>query len=206
VPDVTDSPKLGTKFQEALQLAQQLHRHHLRNSTDVPYVSHLLSVAALVLEDGGDEDEAIAALLHDALEDCSDQVSAEDLEHQFGSTVCGLVKGCTDTPPNFSGDQKPPWKRRKEKYIQHVREGGASRVSLADKVHNARSILRDHRLIGDEVFSRFSAAKADTLWYYQELALAYRSAGHAGFLMDELERVVAELMRRTAPAQVQNSA
>jgi GTP pyrophosphokinase len=158
-----------------------------------------MSVAALVMEDGGDEDEAIAALLHDALEDCADLVSGEDLEREYGPTVRRLVEGCTDTPPDFRGGIKSDSRERKEGYIARVRTGEASRVSLADKVHNARSILRDHRIMHDEVFLRFSASKDDTLRYYQELASAYRDAGHRGFLIDELERTVSEIISRAGP-------
>lgn len=99
MPDQAESPIPTERFQRALQQSLDLHRHHLRNSTTVPYFSHLMSVAALVMEDGGDEDEAIAALLHDALEDCADRVSGEELERDYGPTVGHLVEGCTDTPP-----------------------------------------------------------------------------------------------------------
>jgi (p)ppGpp synthase/HD superfamily hydrolase len=201
MPDHAEEPLLTDRFGDALELALRLHRHHLRKSTSVPYFSHLMSVAALVLEDGGSEDEAIAALLHDALEDCADQVSGDVLEQCFGRPVRLLVEACTDTPASHSGGEKPPWKQRKKFYIQHVRTGGATRVSLADKVHNARSILRDQRLIGDAVWDRFSASREDTLWYYQDLVQAYRTAGMTGFLMDEFERVVEEIVARSGPAR-----
>ena len=191
-----ESP-LGRAFDEALALSSQLHRHHMRKGTSVPYLSHLISVAALVLEDGGDEEEAIAGLLHDALEDCGDRISAEQIEEQFGSRVRELVEACTDTPPSFTGGKKPPWKSRKDAYLEHVASVDIPlRVSLADKVHNARSILRDHRMVGEAVWDRFSASKEDTLWYYRELAKAYRTAGAEGFLVDEFERTVHELEKR----------
>lgn len=199
MPDTTTDPLLTERFEEAFVLACDLHRFHCRNSTSVPYVSHLMSVAALVLEDGGDEDEAIAALLHDALEDCADRITARDIETRFGSRVREIVEACTDTPPEFTGGEKPAWKSRKKRYIEHVRTGKAPyRVSLADKVHNARSILRDHRVEGDAVWDRFRAEREDTLWYYRELADAYRAAGAGGYLIEELERTVRQLEERAA--------
>jgi (p)ppGpp synthase/HD superfamily hydrolase len=156
-----------------------------------------MSVAALVLEDGGDEDEAIAALLHDALEDCADVVSASDLEEQFGPRVRDLVIACTDTPPDYAGGRKPDWTTRKTAYIASIAHGDVPmRVSLADKVHNARSILRDHRTSGEAVWERFSATRAQTLWYYNALIDAYRSAGASGFLLDELERTIRAIETR----------
>jgi (p)ppGpp synthase/HD superfamily hydrolase len=185
---------LSLRFDAALSLASEIHRQHLRKGTTVPYVSHLLSVAALVLEDGGDEDEAIAALLHDALEDHPDRISAADIEAKFGSRVRDLVLACTDTPSDFVGGERPEWKTRKLAYLAHIRSGEVPwRVSLADKLHNARCILRDHRLVRDAIWERFTASKDETLWYYRSLAEAYRAAGADGFMIDELERVLAEL-------------
>lgn len=194
-----DSPEplLGPAFDRALALASQLHRNQTRKGTDIPYLSHLLSVAALVIESGGDEEEAIAALLHDALEDCPDQISAEGLEKAFGARVRRLVEACTDTPPGFGGGPKPEWGTRKSDYIRRVASGEIPwRVSLADKLHNARSILRDHRVHGDAVWERFSASSSDTLSYYRSLAEAYRAAGASGHLLEELERVVGVLAWR----------
>lgn len=197
MPDTTTDPLLGERFDAAFDLACDLHRSHCRKSTSVPYVSHLMSVAALVLEDGGDEDEAIAALLHDTLEDCADRITPAELEERFGPRVREIVEACTDTPPDFAGGAKPDWKTRKQTYVRHVASGAAPlRVSLADKVHNARSILRDHRLHGDAVWDRFTADRSETLWYYRALAAAYREAGASGHLIDELERVVSELDER----------
>lgn len=197
--ETLEKPLLGERFDRAFKLASELHRSHVRKGTNVPYVSHLMSVAALVLEDGGDECEAIAALLHDALEDHGDRITAEELEAEFGPRVRALVEACTDTPPDFSGGRKPPWKERKLAYIAHVaNEAVPTRVSLADKLHNARSILRDHRLEEEAVWDRFSAEKSETLWYYRELAGAYRQAGAEGFMIEEFERVVGKLEKRAA--------
>jgi (p)ppGpp synthase/HD superfamily hydrolase len=191
--DSTDTPKLGSAFDAALFLASELHRTQLRKSSSVPYVSHLLSVAALVLEDGGDEAEAIAALLHDALEDAPDQITAEEIAQRFGSKVRDIL-ACTDAPHDYAGGEKPEWQARKSAYLAHI----ASRtvpygVSLADKVHNARSILRDRLVEGEAVWDRFTATREQTLWYYRGLSAAYREAGASGFLIDELERIVGEL-------------
>ena len=198
----TSTPPLGPRFDQALALASHLHRDQLRKGTDIPYLSHILSVAALVIESGGDEDEAIAALLHDALEDCADQISATSLETQFGPRVRELVESCTDTPPGFGGGRKPPWGERKEAYISRIRSGDVPwRVSLADKLHNARCILRDHRDVGDAVWDRFSVSKDETLGYYTSLVAAYRAAGAHGHMVEELERVVGELVGRTSPEE-----
>lgn len=190
---------LGPRFDQALALASHLHRNQIRKGTTVPYLSHLLAVAALVIESGGDEDEAIAALLHDALEDCADQISATGLEKQFGERVRRLVEACTDTPPGFGGGKKPPWRERKVGYMTRLQRGQIPwRVSLADKLHNARCILRDHRAVGEAVWDRFSAAKEETLWYYSSLVEAYKAAGAEGHMIDELERVVGVLAWRVS--------
>lgn len=203
MPDTTDAPILGANFTKAFALAAELHSHHTRNGTPVPYLSHLMSVAALVLEDGGDEEEAIAGLLHDALEDCAEQISASDIEEQFGPRVRELVEACTDTAPDFQGGEKPDWKTRKEAYLARIESGHGNRPSLADKLHNARSILRDHRADPAEIWDRFSVEKTETLWYYHGLVSAYRKAGTTGYLIDELERVVGKLDRRDAAAGVE---
>lgn len=198
MPDRTDAPILGARFTEAFKLAAQLHRYHTRKHTSVPYLSHLMSVAALVIEDGGGEDEAIAALLHDALEDCADQIDAAAIEGRFGPRVRSLVEACTDTPRDLSGGAKPEWRDRKEQYLARVENGHGNRVSLADKLHNARSILRDHRRDPTGIWGRFSVEKEETLWYYHGLVQAYRKAGANGYLIDELDRVVRKLHTRDA--------
>jgi len=199
---MTEPITLGDPFDRAFALASELHRDHKRKGSEVPYISHLMGVAALVLEDGGDEEEAIAGLLHDALEDCAELISGEDLEEQFGLRVRGLVEACTDTPPDFEGGRKPSWKARKDRYIEHIASGEMPlRVSLADKVHNVRCLLRDHRLEGEAVWDRFSVAKGETLWFYRELAVAYRTGGADGFLIEELERTVGEIETRASPTR-----
>jgi (p)ppGpp synthase/HD superfamily hydrolase len=191
---MTEPVTLGDPFDRAFALASELHRDHKRKSSEVPYISHLMGVAALVLEDGGDEEEAMAGLLHDALEDCAELISGEDLEERFGPRVRELVEACTDTPPDFEGGRKPDWKARKDAYIAHIASGEMPlRVSLADKVHNVRCLLRDHRLEGEAVWNRFSVGERDTLWFYRALAVAYRAGGAEGFLIDELERTADEV-------------
>ncbi len=149
--------------------------------------------AALVLEDGGDEEEAVAALLHDALEDCRHRIGPQELEADFTPRVRALVEACTDTPADFDGGEKPDWHTRKRAYLAQVAAGRGNRISLADKLHNARSILRDHRKEGAAVWARFSVSTRQTLWYYRELVHAYRAGGSHGFLVEELDRVVGTL-------------
>lgn len=201
----TPRPKLGDRFDRAFAFASRVHRTQVRkNSGQVPYISHLLGVAALVLEAGGDEDLAIAALLHDAAEDQGGEAMLREIGECFGQRVQKVVAGCSDT---FELP-KPPWKERKRAYIAHVSESAdydVCFVSAADKIHNARTIVTDHRQIGDEVFDRFKASKEDTLWYYSALVPAFRNAvsrNGAGVrtgllrLVDELEAVVNELLAR----------
>lgn len=180
----------GEKFESALLYAAQLHRFQERKGSGVPYVTHLLAVASIVGENGGTEDEVIAALLHDAPEDMGGEERLEDIRRRYGDTVAGIVEGCTDTYE----DPKPPWRPRKEKYVAHAT--GAPRpvrlVSAADKLHNARSILADLRAVGDALWGRFTGGKEGTLWYYRALVEAYQKAGSDGLVV-ELDRVVGEI-------------
>lgn len=177
--------QLGERFDEALAWASDIHRAQERKGTEIPYASHLLTVTALVLEDGGDEDQAIAALLHDA---CEDQgVPIEDVQRRFGDRVAKIVAACTDS---FE-DPKPPWKERKAAYIDRVREShddDALRVSLADKLHNSRAILRDLTFAGPpgSVWGRFDQGRDCVLWYYRSLVDAFR-ARTGGPLLEELD-------------------
>ena len=181
---------LTQRFTDALAYATEVHAGQWRKGTSVPYVAHVLGVCALVLEDGGGEDEAIAALLHDAVEDGGGRPRLEDIRRRFGDRVAGIVWACSDTDET----PKPPWKERKARYIAHVREAGpdARRVSCADKLHNARSILRDYRALGERLWDRFNASAEDNLWYYRALVEAFRQPDRSS-LVDELERVVGEL-------------
>jgi (p)ppGpp synthase/HD superfamily hydrolase len=190
-----DKPKptmLTGRFEEALVYATQLHAGQNRKRSYVPYVAHLLAVTALVLEDGGDEDQAIAALLHDAVEDQGGLATLEEIRKRFGEYVAAIVVGCTDA---FS-IPKPPWRQRKEKYIASLRHADPAvrRVSLADKVHNARSTLRDLTREGETVWARFNGGKEGTLWYYHELIDAFEGFGST-YLLEVFKRTVSEIER-----------
>lgn len=187
--------RLGPRFRKALPYAAHLHRSQVRKATRVPYVAHLLAVASLVLEDGGDEDEVIAALLHDAVEDQGGKPTLRAIRARFGPRVARIVEGCTDadTVP------KPPWRERKERYLARLRREPRSvlRVSAADKLHNARTLLGDYRRVGERLWARFTGGREGTLWYYRSLVRRFR-ARRIGFLGEELGRVVAEIERRAA--------
>jgi (p)ppGpp synthase/HD superfamily hydrolase len=186
----SSSAKLGPRFNDAFLFAAEKHASQTRKKTDVPYISHLMSVASLVLEAGGGEDEGVAALLHDVVEDCGGRPVLEEIRLRFGDRVADIVQGCTDayTIP------KPPWKQRKLEYLEVLRraDDDVRLVSAADKLHNVRSILADYRREGDSVWDRFSGRREGTLWYYRAVLNVLRQ-GKANRLVDELERVVTEL-------------
>ena len=188
---------LSTRFDHALLFAAQVHRHQDRKKSGIPYLSHLMGVAAIVLDYGGDEDMGIAALLHDAAEDHGGRAMLHVIEQMFGTRVAKIVDGCTDSYGD-EGKAKPNWYPRKLRYLRRVRNEDAETrfVSAADKLYNARAILRDVRQYGDPVFERFSAPKVKTLWYYRSLVREFRRAGvtlNLKPLLDELDRVVTEL-------------
>jgi (p)ppGpp synthase/HD superfamily hydrolase len=182
--------KLTRRFEQALIFATRKHAGQIRKGTGTPYISHLLSVAALVLEAGGDEDLAIAALLHDVVEDCGGAPMLKEIRRRFGKRVADVVEGCTDTDET----PKPPWRERKEQYIRHLRtaDAGVRLVSAADKLHNARSILSDYRVFGEPIWQRFQGKREGTLWYYRALLSEFRRK-YPNRLVDELERVIREL-------------
>lgn len=188
--------KLSERFIEALVFASQLHANQTRKGSGVPYIAHLMGVASIALEHGANEDEAIAALLHDAIEDQGGEATREEIRRRFGDTVTEIVNGCTDSDTT----PKPPWRQRKEAYIAHIPKASASvrLVSAADKLYNARSILNDYRLLGDTLWERFQGGKNGTLWYYRTLVTAFRSLESTP-LIDELERVVSELEELVYP-------
>lgn len=185
-------PQLSSRFEEALIYATHLHAGQARKGSDIPYVSHLLSVAALVMEDGGSEDEVIAALLHDAVEDQGGWETRREIAGRFGEPVARIVDGCTDTDET----PKPPWRERKQSYVVQMRDASPEvrRVSMADKLHNSRTILADLHRYGDAVWSRFTGGKDGTLWYYRALVESYRVGGNS-YLFSELERVVTEMVK-----------
>jgi (p)ppGpp synthase/HD superfamily hydrolase len=184
--------ELSEPFYAALDYAARLHAEQRRKASDVPYVAHLLAVAALVLEHGGSQTEAIAALLHDAVEDQGGPPVLDEIQRRFGNEVARIVAACTDTDQ----DPKPPWRARKEAHIAHVAAADVSvrLVIAADKLHNARSILSDLRELGDAVWSRFSGGRDGTLWYYQAMLEALETAGREHpALLAELRRAVEQL-------------
>jgi GTP pyrophosphokinase len=186
----------GERFEEALKYAARLHRAQLRKGTNTPYVTHLLAVAAVVGENGGREDEVIAALLHDAVEDQGGATTREEIRRRFGDAVAEIVDHVSDTDVF----PKPPWRERKEAYVAGVREAprSARLVSAADKLHNARSILKDLRAEGDAVWRRFTATKEETLWYYRALVDAFGASGGLEELVGELDEVVGKLESEAA--------
>jgi (p)ppGpp synthase/HD superfamily hydrolase len=195
--------RLGPRFDDALAFASRIHAGDVRKGTGgVPYIAHPLAVCALVLLDGGDEDEAVAALLHDTLEDHPALAPQEVIASRFGAKVLMIVQECTDTGDDYIGGPKEPWRERKERYLDHILVASpqARRVSLADKVDNARAILTDYRDVGEKLWERFNAGKDDQLWYYRRLVKHFRRAGAEGFLMMDLERTVAELEQRATAA------
>ena len=186
----------GERFEEALQYAARTHAHQRRKGTSIPYITHLLAVAAIVGEHDGTETEVIAALLHDAVEDQGGASRLREIRERFGEEVAAIVQQCSDTDQT----PKPPWRERKEAYIGHLAAASplARLVSAADKLHNARAILADYRKHGDALWSRFNnRGRDDTLWYYRELVRAYKAAG-TNPIVEELDRVVGELDRLVA--------
>ena len=192
---------LSSRYEAALVMATQLHASQNRKGTSIPYVSHLLAVSSLVLEHGGSEDLAIAALLHDAVEDQGGIPTLEKIRDSFGDVVADIVDHCTDSYK----DPTPEWRLRKEKYVASITEKplDATLVSCADKLHNARAILSDLRSLGDELWKRFTGGKEGTLWYYRSLAAAFDDTlGNS--LSEELKRTVNEINDLSMPADAKS--
>ena len=183
---------LSSRFDRALVYASEIHRGQTRKGGSVPYIAHLLGVASIVLEHGATEDEAIGALLHDAAEDAGGHERIDDIRERFGDKVADIVDACSDTMVI----PKPPWRKRKEDHIDHLKKASTSvrLVVAADKLYNAQSMIRDHRIHGDSLWSRFNAPKEDTVWFYRSVTEALRHAGPCP-LIDELDRCVTELER-----------
>ena len=194
------TPLLTDRFGRAFALASQFHATQPRKGTPVPYLAHLMSVAALVLEHGGSEDAAIAALLHDAVDDAADGAAAErSIRAEFGDHVADVVLGCSDAI-GVAGQRKPPWRERKAAYVERLateRDPDVLLVSACDKLHNARSIVTDLRATGPAFWDRFSQKDpAAHLWYYETLAASFPGRVPAP-LADELDRIVAEMRSLT---------
>ena len=182
-----------SRFTEALEYARAHHAQDVRKGTRIPYLSHLLAVSALVLEHGGDETAAIAALLHDVVEDGGGVRALAEIDERFGSDVAAIVEGCSDT----TAKHKEDWTLRKTRYLRHLETAapGVLLVSAADKLHNARSILADLRELGDELWERFNSSPRQQLWYYGALRDTFLRR-LPGRLADELDRAVREIERR----------
>ena len=182
---------------QALEAAALMHAAQRRKGSDIPYLAHLIGTCAIALEYGADEEEAIAALLHDAIEDVTPTEAARAAVAGFGPRVLRIVEGCTDTDQH----PKPPWRPRKEAYLRHLAGADASvlLVSASDKLHNARSVVADLRTVGDAVWDRFTASREESLWYYRALVAAFRAnPAHRPELIDELSRTVTEMERLAA--------
>ncbi len=191
---------LTPRFVDALAHAFELHQEQFRKQTEIPYISHLMSVSALVLEDGGDEDEAIAALLHDAAEDQGGTPVLETIRGKFGDAVARIVEACSDSMTE-NPTEKAPWVDRKRTYLAHLKAEtriGVLRVSAADKLHNARAVLSDYRDVREELWRRFNGGRDGTLWYYRSLADVLKQSGYVPRLAAELDRTVSELERLAA--------
>ena len=201
-PQGTHRVRLGARFLRAFAFAAEKHAGQTRKASTIPYIAHLMGVTSLVLEFGGDEDMAIAALLHDVVEDCGGAPTLKEVRRRFGSRVAKMVDGCTDSDI----EPKPPWRERKESYIRHLKSADADTrlVSAADKLNNVRSILSDHREVGEWVWERFNGGREGTLWYYRALVQEFlRSKPNR--LVRELELAVRELEARAKPARPRGS-
>ena len=193
---MTQPAELTDKLDRAFTYAREHHANDIRKGTAIPYLSHLLGVCSLVLDMEGSEDEAIAALLHDVIEDGGGVEAEVVIRAEFGEDVARIVRACSDTDE----DPKPPWRPRKVEYIDAIahKQPDELRVSLADKLHNARAILLDYRTEGDALWTRFSAGRDEQLWYYRALVSGFEArrddlGAAAGPAVDELRRVVDEI-------------
>ena len=197
-------PRLGLRLQRAFAYAAKMHDGQARKATAVPYLSHLMAVASLVLEAGGDEELAIAALLHDVVEDCGGMPRLREIRKMFGGRVADIVEGCTDS----FVEPKPEWAERKRGYLEEVKHADAETrlVSASDKLHNVRTILADYRKDGDAIWVRFNGKKEGTLWYYRALSDEYartpnRITRELAITVEQLEREVGWSSQKNIPAQ-----
>jgi len=181
---------LSDQFQKAFDYAFKLHRNQIRKGSNIPYISHLLAVTALVMEDGGDEEEAIAALLHDAVEDQGGLETLNQIKVHFGERVASIVEECSDsfTTP------KPPWRDRKSKYLENLSSASPSvlKVSLADKLHNIRSLILAYQKEGQAIWSNFRGGKEGTMWYYHQLSNIFHRHGE-NVMLAEFDHALGQL-------------
>jgi len=183
-------PRLSPKFHQAILYAAKLHGGKLRKKTRIPDIGHILAVTAIALEYGANETEAIAALLHDAVEDAGGRKRLNDIERKFGRAVARIVHGCTDS----LAEPKPSWLDRKMEYVAHVRSAPMSTklVSASDKLQNVRSLLRNYREEGERLWRRYNCGKEGALWYYRALVKAF-TGKRIKPLVRELDRALSEL-------------
>ena len=196
------SVKLGPRFHRAFLFAAKKHSGQTRKASTIPYIAHLMGVTSLALEFGGDEDMAIAALLHDVVEDCGGMPMLAEVKLKFGSRVARIVDGCTDSYT----EPKPPWRERKENYLKHLKKADAETclVSAADKLNNVRSILSDYREVGESIWARFNGGREGTLWYYRSLLEEFLRH-KPNRLIKELELAVRELEASASLARPRSS-
>lgn len=197
--DPLPHPVLGDRFSDAVSYAIHLHSHQARKSTSIPYLTHLMTVCSLVLEDGGDEDQAIAALLHDGPEDQGGEAVLDQIRRRFGDAVAHIVEGLSDTLE----EPKPRWGRRKMEYLVRLREEPTAvlRVSLADKLHNLRSVAVDEVELGDKVWTRFSASRIRQRWYYCRLLAVFELHLPDSRNLPEFRRLVSEVFGSVGPSR-----
>jgi hypothetical protein len=196
---------LGKKFDDALALASELHRDQVRKDAPIPYISHLMAVAGIVLEANAYhpmdnlEDIAIGALLHDSIEDQGDKIGLDDIRERFGETVYRIVLECSDAVVTEEGQEKPPWRERKKAYLAKIASKSRETllVSCADKLHNARCIMFDYDRIGDRVWHRFNAGKDGTVWYYKSLAEEFEKAWPDNPLLPDFQALVQRIVLAT---------
>ncbi len=204
----TADPVLSDRMAEAFALALALHRRQARKGTSIPYISHLMAVSALVLEHGGREAEAVAALLHDAVEDQGGTATLERIRTMFGEEVAGIVAACSEPKTADGHGEERPWRERKEAYLHHLAHeasSGALLVAAADKLHNLSCMLEDHRRLGERFWTRFNAGKEEQLWYYRSVLAILESRADIDprltAIVERLTPLVNELERRIAPRE-----
>ena len=182
---------LGERFSEALAYAAELHAAQTRKAKPTPYVAHLMAVSSMVLECGGGEDEAIAALLHDAAEDQGGQATLDEIRRRFGPRVAGIVEECSDSLVDADHESKRPWQQRKEEFLARLVDAspGCRLVTSCDKLHNLSDVLADYEVVGEGLWDRFSGGREGSAWYYREIARILRDDGH---------RAARELVRASA--------
>jgi len=196
------STELTDRFTSAVALALDLHRGQKRKLPGTPFAAHLLRVAGIVLEHGADEETAIAAVLHDAIEDQGGPKAREIICERFGERVAGIVEECSDTDET----PKPPWRQRKEKYLAHLASASppAQMISAADKLDNVRSLLASYGQSGEAVWEHFRGGREGTLWYYRSVCDILRRVGPKS-LVEELSCAVAEFERAVGEGRMSKS-